>query len=203
MSVHCLPSPHSRAYFASSPLFTLLFLLGSTSTWAWAPSRLTPPTYLARRPKFCLRLNHPVAREFQKSDVVLRGANSDEGTGDNGGGSGKILLAGAAGTAAAFLVLYSEYTLKSTGCGLPAGPFGIVGATEGISYLSVVGISAYSAVVKFRSGSGLQAGPYGLLGAAEGLSYLAILAGIIVLGFQIADYGFIPNAVPMQGGMCK
>jgi hypothetical protein len=25
----------------------------------------------------------------------------------------------------------------------------------------------------------------------------------VVLGFQIADYGYIPNAVPMEGGMCS
>ena len=37
-------------------------------------------------------------------------------------------------------VLYSEYVLKTTGCGLPAGPGGALGALEGISYLVVAGI---------------------------------------------------------------
>jgi hypothetical protein len=41
------------------------------------------------------------------------------------------------------------------------------------------------------------------LGAAEGLSFLAILAGVVVLVFQVVDYGYIPNAVPMDGGMCS
>ena len=49
---------------------------------------------------------------------------------------------------------------------------------------------------------GLPNGPFGLLGAAEGVSYLAILAGLVVLGFQITDYGYIPNAIPVEGGKC-
>ena len=56
---------------------------------------------------------------------------------------------------------------------------------------------------KVRTGSGLPAGPYGLLGAAEGLAYIAIVAGLVVLGFQFSDYGYLPNAVPVQGGVCK
>jgi len=103
----------------------------------------------------------------------------------------------------ALVTLYSEYTLKTTGCGLPAGPGGLVGASEGLSYLGVVGISGYSLYTKIKTGSGLPAGPFGVLGAAEGLSFLAIVAGLVVLGFQILDYGYIPNAVPMEGGMCK
>ena len=52
-------------------------------------------------------------------------------------------------------------------------------------------------------GSGLPAGPGGLLGAAEGLSYVAIAAGAVVLLLQVTNYGYIPNAVPMEGGMCS
>ena len=110
---------------------------------------------------------------------------------------------GAAGTTASLVTLYSEYTLKTTGCGLPAGPFGLVGAVEGLSYLGVVGLVAYSLYSKVRTGSGLPAGPGRLLGAAEGLAFLAAVAGLVVLGFQVVDYGYIPNAVPMEGGMCS
>eukprot|EP00980_Cylindrotheca_fusiformis_P010776 scaffold2441_cov105-Cylindrotheca_fusiformis.AAC.2 len=117
-------------------------------------------------------------------------------------GGGQVVL-GIAGTVASLVMLYSEFTLKTTGCGLPAGPFGLVGLIEGISYLGVIGIFAYSIVTKIQTGSGLPAGPFGLIGAAEGLSYLAILAGIIVLTLQIINYGYIPNAVPMEGGMCN
>jgi hypothetical protein len=112
-------------------------------------------------------------------------------------------LLGVSGTLAAFVVLYSEFTLKATGCGLPAGPFGVLGAAEGIGYLAVVGLAGYSLYTKVQTGSGLPAGPGGILGAAEGLSFVAVAAGLVVLGFQIADYGYIPNAVPMEGGMCS
>ncbi|KAI2501186.1 peptidase inhibitor [Fragilaria crotonensis] len=112
-------------------------------------------------------------------------------------------VVGAVGTAASLITLYSEYTLKTTGCGLPAGPAGLLGLAEGLSYLSVVGIGAFSLYTKLKQGRGLPAGPGGLLGAAEGLSFLAIVAGLVVLVFQIVDYNYIPNAVPMEGGMCN
>ena len=54
------------------------------------------------------------------------------------------LLLGVAGTVASCVMLYSEFVLSQTGCGLPAGPLGLVGAVEGISYLSVAGLGGYS-----------------------------------------------------------
>lgn len=90
-----------------------------------------------------------------------------------------------------------------TGCGLPAGPYGLIGAAEGISYLVIIGFVGASVLSKATSGSGLPAGPAGLLGAAEGLSYLTAVAGLAVLGFQLTDYGFLPEAVPVEGGVCS
>lgn len=49
-------------------------------------------------------------------------------------------------------------------------------AAEGISYLGVYGIVAWSLYTKVSTGSGLPAGPSGLLGAVEGFSYLTVLA---------------------------
>jgi hypothetical protein len=54
-----------------------------------------------------------------------------------------------------------------------------------------------------QQGSGLPAGPGGLLGAAEGLSFLAIAVGLVVLVLQVTNFGYIPNAIPMEGGMCS
>jgi hypothetical protein len=110
---------------------------------------------------------------------------------------------GVLGSTAAIVMMYSEYVLKTTGCGLPAGPAGLLGALEGISYLTVLALVAYSAYNKLRTGSGLPAGPAGILGAAEGLGYLAVVIGVFVLISQVADYGYIPNAIPMEGGMCN
>lgn len=50
-------------------------------------------------------------------------------------------------------------------------------SVEGISYLVVVGVVAYSLYTKVNTGKGLPAGPSGLLGAVEGLSYLSLLGG--------------------------
>lgn len=52
-------------------------------------------------------------------------------------------------------------------------------------------------------GKGLPEGPGKILGAAEGLAYVAVLAGIFVLFSPVTNYGYIPNAVPMEGGMCS
>ena len=112
-------------------------------------------------------------------------------------------LLGITGKIASLTMLYSESVLYQTGCGLPAGPFGLVGAAEGISYLGVVALVGFSLFTKIKTGKGLPPGPGKILGAAEGLAYLAILAGLFVLFAQIANYGYIPNAVPVEGGMCK
>ncbi|PKI71068.1 hypothetical protein CRG98_008533 [Punica granatum] len=83
------------------------------------------------------------------------------------------------------VIAWSLYTLKVTGCGLPPGPGGSLGALEGVSYLVVVGIVGWSIYTKSRTGSGLPNGPFGLLGAVEGLSYLCLLA---ILGCAVGLY---------------
>ena len=98
------------------------------------------------------------------------------------------------------VVFWSLFVLKNTGCGLPPGPGGLLGATEGLSYLAVFGLVGWSAYTKVRTGSGLPAGPYGLLGAVEGMGFLAVLAVIVVFGLQFADFGFIPG--PLPGEAC-
>ena len=50
---------------------------------------------------------------------------------------GLLLAAGLGGVVASCVTGYSLYTLKNTGCGLPAGPGGIVGAIEGLSLIHI------------------------------------------------------------------
>ena len=131
-----------------------------------------------------------------KSSFVLESSNN------GGAGDRPLDLGGILGSLASTVVLYSEFVLKTTGCGLPAGPFGLVGAIEGVSYLGVVATCA-AAAVDYFSEEGLEGSenPTRRLATALGLS--AALIGIAVLAFQVTDYGYIPNAVPMEGGMCK
>ena len=164
-------------FFVALVAFTLLCNVKGFTVPSKIPFRTISPLYLSND------------KENASFSVGL--SESDQG------------VLGAAGTVASLITLFSEYTLKTTGCGLPAGPAGLLGLAEGLSYLSVVGIAGFSLFTKLKQGRGLPAGPGGLLGAAEGLSFLSILAGLIVLGFQIVDYNYIPNAIPMEGGMCN
>lgn len=100
------------------------------------------------------------------------------------------------------IMAYSEYVLLTTGCGLPPGPGGLLGAAEGISYLVVVALAALSVREKVTTGSGLPPGPAGLLGAAEGMAFLLILAGVADAAYIFAKFGSIPNAVPAAGSRC-
>lgn len=81
--------------------------------------------------------------------LILRSSPSDDEWNELSE-SDQILL-GSLGTFAAIVVGYSEFTLKTTGCGLPAGPFGIYGLIEGLSYLGVTGIAAYATVTKVKT----------------------------------------------------
>jgi hypothetical protein len=35
------------------------------------------------------------------------------------------------------------------------------------------------------------------------MSFLAVLAGVVIAGLTYADYGSIPEAVPVEGGRCS
>lgn len=136
------------------------------------------------------------------SSLVLKSSETNQEDDNNFNTDGSIDIGGILGSFASIVVLYSEFVLKTTGCGLPAGPFGLVGAVEGVSYLGVVATCA-TAAVDYFSEDGLEGSekPTRRLATALGLS--AAVVGITVLAFQVLDYGYIPNAVPMEGGMCK
>ena len=103
---------------------------------------------------------------------------------------------GAAGVVANIGCGYSLYVLKTTGCGLPAGPYGIEGLIEGLSYLGIVSILGWSLITKVQTGRGLPNGQYGVLGLAEGLTFLTVLGGLVVAGLNLNDYGFLPGPFP-------
>jgi len=97
------------------------------------------------------------------------------------------------------VTLWSEYVLFSTGCGLPPGPGGSLGALEGVSYLGLLFVLGRSAVVKVQTGTGLPPGPGGALGAVEGLAFLSALAGLLVAGQQVVSTGGLP---PVPDAKC-
>ena len=111
--------------------------------------------------------------------------------------SGIATAAASAGLVANPIMWVSLWCVSATGRGLPAGPFGALGALEGVSYLVVVGFVAASLYQKASTGAGLPAGPKGLLGAAEGLSFLSVVVGLGVLAKLAGQSACVPNALPL------
>ena len=92
---------------------------------------------------------HTKARNF---NINANGDDSNASEIDESGltESDQTIL-GVVGVSMSILMLYSEYVLKMTGRGLPAGPFGLLGAIEGLSYLGVPGLVAFSVFTKIKT----------------------------------------------------
>jgi len=88
------------------------------------------------------------------------------------------------------VVWTSLYYVATTGAGLPAGPFGIIGATEGISYLIVVALVAKKLVSTNEDGGKTTT-------IAESLSLFTLAVSLAVLINLVASQGCIPNAKPI------
>lgn len=100
------------------------------------------------------------------------------------------------------ITAYSEVVLFTTGCGLPPGPYGLLGAAEGVSYLVVAALVLASLYSKVTTGKGLPEGPGKLLGAAEGGAFLIALFGIGIAAYTAYKFGGLPAAMPTEGSRC-
>jgi len=158
-------------------------------------------------------ISRSVGSTILQANNVDENEKDDDGKDDDGDATSITLsssfdfdAAGILGILASMIVIRSEFVLKTTGCGLPAGPYGLVGAIEGISYLGVVATAAtaIATTVTINNDNNNNNYDIGVLRRlATLLSYSAIIVGIVVVAFQIFDYGYVPNAIPMDGGMCK
>ena len=83
--------------------------------------------------------------------VILYAAEEDAEDTSPSLSDSESLPLGVAGLLASAIAIYSESVLFRTGCGLPAGPLGLVGAAEGVSYLGVVGLVGYSLYTKMST----------------------------------------------------
>lgn len=110
----------------------------------------SPSTALSPRTAALSSLHHAATKKITRTPVqsVRLYASNDEEVSINESDQG---ILGVVGCMAALITLYSEWTLKQTGCGLPAGPLGLVGLVEGLSYLGVVGIVGFSLYTKVKS----------------------------------------------------
>lgn len=128
----------------------------------------------------------------------------NEGSNDDSNDDSKFLTSAAAttGLVAQPIVWFSLYLVATTGAGLPAGPWGLMGALEGVSYLVVVGfvaVSVYRRIITI--GSSPNSNPptrkNGRMELAERLAYLTLVAGLLALSSLVADQGCVPNAKPI------
>lgn len=92
----------------------------------------------------------------------------------------------------------------AAGCGLPPGPFGLLGAAEGLSYLTVLGFAG--AGVGARVNSGGKQGLQGVLAVPETLAYGALAAGLMVMASQVCighgSSSSSDRSVLVGGGSC-
>ena len=116
-----------------------------------------------------------------KSSVALRMNINDD-----------PLIRGAvtAGFVAQPVVWISLFCVATTGGGLPAGPFGLLGALEGVSYLIILGFCGTAAYRNVTTKSGK-------VSTVETLSSATLFAGLLVLFSLVLDQGCVPNAKPL------
>lgn len=100
-----------------------------------------------------------------------------------------------AGVIAQPIVWVSLYYVATTGAGLPSGPFGLIGAAEGISYLIIV---AFLSNALYRNIWSKRHEYHGTsLDLVECLSYMTVIAGLLILANLVLKQGCVPNAQPI------
>lgn len=97
------------------------------------------------------------------------------------------------------VVWISLYNVATTGGGLPAGPFGLLGAIEGLSYLAVLGWVVASFLPP-GSGGGAEVEvdePRQHERLIYKISRLTLVVAIATLLSLVVDRGCVPNAKPI------
>mmetsp|Transcript_6815 Transcript_6815/g.11365 ORF Transcript_6815/g.11365 Transcript_6815/m.11365 type:complete len:210 (-) Transcript_6815:1198-1827(-) len=97
------------------------------------------------------------------------------------------------------IVWASLATVATTGAGLPPGPFGLLGALEGVSYLlmlTLVGKFVYRSLVRDGDNDGdMVLSSSGIL--AERLAVFSLALSLLVLASLVVKQGCVPNAKPI------
>lgn len=173
------------------PLLLVLIVFLSASHHVNVAS-FSAPKNIARHPTPIMDIpNHHVMQlqnnGQRKLTYLYMGESEDDVASENSLDN----ILGSVGAISQPVVWVSLYYVATTGGGLPAGPFGLLGAVEGLAYLSVVGLVIRR--IFFPSKSKASS----VLETAENLSLLTIGASLLVLASLIAQQGCIPNAKPL------
>ena len=130
--------------------------------------------------------------------MMMKGRDDDSGTAARLQFRAVVALFG---LVALPVVWISLYFVVTTGGGLPAGPWGLLGATEGLSYLAIVGFSVWvliKAITKSTTETRRSDEEESLLlDIVERLSFLSLLAGLLALASLVVEQGCVPNAKPI------
>ena len=154
---------------------------------------LTTINQIERRHSFIERfpIESPYSSLSPKKREYSLLMSSDEGEQDL---SPTTEVLGVVGLGAQPIVWVSLFFVATTGAGLPAGPFGLLGALEGISYLIVIGLLSSSALGTFED-SGSPSND--LLTRAKRVSLITIIAALLTFASLAVNQGCIPNAKPL------
>lgn len=87
--------------------------------------------------------------------------------------------------------------MRTTGGGYPAGPFGLLGLLEGMSYLIVVGFAAAFAWKNLIVDSSDKKDVVSAEDWAERASVISLVLALVVLLSLVVDRGCVPNAKPL------
>lgn len=138
-------------------------------------------------------VTHHSIRFFQSSvKLQLKSNKSSERESRSRGYASSL---SAMGVVAQPIVWTSLYCVATTGAGLPSGPFGLLGAVEGISYLVIVALIG-NALYRTMLGKDHEDRDASL-DIVERSSYVTIVVGLLVLATLVLQQGCVPNAKPI------
>jgi len=183
-----------RATSATTITSLSFFPFHSSDTFGVSVSRREDSPTLAPKPLArstgALSTSARYASRRQSSRVILQSSekndndNNSEDRDENDSVNGDALV-GYVGVACQPVVWASLYLVATTGGGFPAGPGGLLGALEGVSYLAVVAFALVPSSTSLLSST------------ATNLSRITIGVGLVVLAGLVADQGCVPNAKPI------
>ncbi|CAB9517716.1 expressed unknown protein [Seminavis robusta] len=122
-----------------------------------------------------------------RSTTTIVRANNDDGS------LSTSSVTTAIGAACQPVVWVSLYSVATTRAGLPAGPFGLVGAVEGLSYLVVVGLALSYMFSPSKEENDAKTTTI----TVEQVSLGTVTVGLLTLAWLVADQGCVPNAKPI------
>lgn len=185
-------APHGRVDAAVACFPTNIQL--QSRTMLGAPTTLTSYSSPISRTIVLFRLYE----NNQKDNIEINYPRSDDD-----GGPATLPFLDVIGLIAQPVVWISLVSVATKGQGLPAGPFGLVGAIEGLSYLLVVVLGVVGPVsrtlgrVRRGGNTRVKDDDDAVSSLAESISLVTIILALLAVSKLMVGEGCIPNARPL------